>query len=190
MKFGGSSVKNAERMSNVAQIIKKRLDKDPIVVVSALGGITDKLIEAAKAASLGEDSSNIIAEIEERHYSTIKDLGLDKTLIAAEMKEFRDLIAHIKKMKQASAETMDHVQSFGERMSAKILAAHMTKIGIPAEAHNAYDVGIITNDDFGNAEPLEETEENLRKNLMKHTKAPVITGFIGKNRAGKITTLG
>lgn len=190
MKFGGSSVKNAERITNVANIVKSRIDKHPIVVVSALGGITDLLIDTSKAAFEGKETNENIKEIKKRHHSTLKDLKLDKTLVDNELKEYEELIARIKIIKEVTSETMDHVQSFGEIMSSKIVAAHLTSIGVDAEAHNAYDVGFVSNDDYGNAEPLEETEAQLRGHLSNKKAVPVITGFIAKNKAGKITTLG
>ncbi|MFH1641427.1 MAG: lysine-sensitive aspartokinase 3 [Nanoarchaeota archaeon] len=190
MKFGGSSVKDAKRIINTAEIIKSRLSDDPVVVVSALGGITDMLIEASENAFSGKDSSSILKQIKERHVSTLKDLGLDETLVDKELKEFTELIQRIASVKEVTTETMDHVQSFGERMSAKLVAGHLNKIGIIAEAHNAYDVGFVSNDDYGNAEPIKETEEQLRQHLSNKKALPVITGFIAKNKAGKITTLG
>jgi len=190
MKFGGSSVKNAERISNVADIVKCRIDQHPVVVVSALGGITDLLIDTAKAAFEGKDVAKNMKEIKERHHSTLKDLKLDRSLLDKDIKEYDDLIARIKAVKEITTETMDHVQSFGERMSSKIVAAHLTNIGVAAEAHDAWDVGFVSNDDYGNAEPIKETEAELRKHLLNKKAVPVITGFIAKNKAGKITTLG
>ena len=190
MKFGGSSLKNAERIQNVANIVKSRIDKYPIVVVSALGGITDLLIDTSKDAFEGKETDKNIKEIKKRHHSTLKDLKLDETLVDADLKGYEELIARIKIIKEITSETMDHIQSFGERMSSKIVAAHLTNIGIDAEAHNAYDVGFVSNDDHGNAEPLEETEAQLRSHLSNKKAVPVITGFIAKNKAGKITTLG
>ncbi|MFH2027536.1 MAG: lysine-sensitive aspartokinase 3 [Nanoarchaeota archaeon] len=190
MKFGGSSVKNAERITNVGTIIKSRLDKKPIVVVSALGGITDMLIGTAENAFEGKDTSKLLAEIRERHTSTLKDLGLDESLVDEQLKEFEELIKRIEAVKEITTETMDHIQSFGERMSARIVAAHLSNTGTPAEAHDAYDVGFISDDNYGDAEPLEETEAQLREHLTNKTAVPVITGFIAKTKAGKITTLG
>ena len=190
MKFGGSSVKDATRIKKAADVIKSRLDKDPIVVVSALGGITDMLIETSEKAFQRQDTSALIEEIKNRHHSTLKDLGLDVTLVDEDLKEFEELIQRIATIREVTLETMDHVQSFGEKMSSKIVAAHLINTGIEAEAHNAYDVGFISNDDYGNAEPLEETEAQLREHLSNKKAVPVITGFIAKNKAGKITTLG
>ncbi len=190
MKFGGSSVKNAERIANVANIIRSRLKEKPIVVVSALGGITDMLIDSANKAFQGRDISEDLVGIEERHHSTLGELKLDTKLVDAELEEFRSLANRIKAVKEVTLETMDHIQSFGERMSAKMVAAYLNSIGVVAEAHNAYEVGLISNDEHGNAEPLGETEAELRKHLIDKRSVPVITGFIAKNKAGKITTLG
>ncbi len=190
MKFGGSSVKNAERILNVCNIVKSRLEKKPIVVVSALGGITDKLIEASNLAFQGKDYSKLLKKIKERHHSTLKDLKADVKLVDHLLEEFESLLSRIKENKEITTETMDNIQSFGERMSSRIVATALDSIGIVAEAHDAFEVGMITNDDHGNAEPLEETEEEMRSHLIDKRAVPVITGFIGKNKAGTITTLG
>ena len=100
MKFGGSSVKNAERILNVCNIVKSRLEKKPIVVVSALGGITDKLIEASNLAFQGKDYSKLLKKIKERHHSTLKDLKADVKLVDHLLEEFESLLSRIKeKMK-------------------------------------------------------------------------------------------
>jgi aspartate kinase len=120
----------------------------------------------------------------------LNNLGLNENLVDSELEEYSNLVTRIATIREVTSETMDHVQSFGERMSAKIVAAHLTSVGMEAEAHNAYDVGFISNDDYGNAEPLKETEAQLRGHLSNKKAVPVITGFIAKNKAGKITTLG
>jgi len=190
MKFGGSSVKNAERILNVCSIVKSRLERKPIVVVSALGGITDMLIESADLALHGKDYSELLAEIKERHHSTLKDLKADEKLVDHLLEEFESLLSRIKENKEITSETMDNIQSFGERMSSRIVATALDGLGIVAEAHDAFEIGMITNDDHGNAEPLEETEEEMRSHLLDKRAVPVITGFIGKNKVGTITTLG
>lgn len=190
MKFGGTSVGSAERIKVVHDIIKERLSRDPIVVVSAVGGITDKLISAANTAFQGGDYSAILNEIKEKHHAIIKELDLDNSLVQDKLDEFEKLIGRIARYKEVTAETMDLAQSFGERMSARIVAAYMTKQGVETEAHDAYDVGLMTNDNFGSAEPLPESEEQLRTHLTNKKAVPIITGFIGKNADGAITTLG
>ncbi|MDO8741157.1 MAG: lysine-sensitive aspartokinase 3 [Candidatus Woesearchaeota archaeon] len=190
MKFGGTSVGSAERIKIVHDIVKSRLDRDPIVVVSAVGGITDKLINTANLAFQGGDYSAILNEIKEKHYTIIKELGLGNSLVQDKLDEFEQLIGRIAKYREVTTETMDLVQSFGERMSARIVAAYMTKHGMEAEAHDAYDVGLVTNDNFGGAEPLPESEEQMRMHLSDKKAIPIITGFIGKTSGGAITTLG
>lgn len=190
MKFGGTSVGNAESIKTVADIIKSNIDKKPIVVVSAIASITDKLI---KTANLAFSSKNYLLEyesIKDKHYKVIEELGLDYNLIGEELKELKELLYRIYRIREITTEILDHVQSFGERMSSKILASYLTNMGLKAEAHNAYDLGLVTNEKFGCAEPLEESEENLRKHLKDKEALPIVTGFIAKTKAGQITTLG
>ena len=78
MKFGGSSIGNAQRIKNVAQIVKSQMSRNPIVVVSALDGMTDSLINMARAASVGNDVKGILDKIISTHYATIDELGLDR----------------------------------------------------------------------------------------------------------------
>ena len=190
MKFGGSSVGDAERITNVCNIVKSKLAEKPVVVVSAVKGITDKLIEAAKKAANGEDVSKELDEIKQKHHKILKDLGLPETLVDPHLNKFFKVIDKIFVMKMVNSEIMDEVQSFGERMSSRIVAACLTKMGVKSEAFDAYDVGMITTPDYGNAEPLPDTEEKLNEKISKIKSVPVITGFIGKDSAGNITTLG
>lgn len=190
MKFGGSSVGDAERIKNVCNIVKSKLNEKPIVVLSAVKGVTDKLIEIAGKAANDDDVSKELEELRQKHHKILKDLGLNETLVDKQLDEFGKVIDKIFEMKRITAELMDEVQSFGERMSVRIAAACMNKMGIKAKAFDAYDVGMITTPDYGKAEPLPDTEERINEALKKIKEVPVITGFIGKDSAGNITTLG
>ncbi len=190
MKFGGSSLGDADRIKNVCNIVKSKLDKKPIVVVSAVQGITDKLIDTAEKAANDEDVSKELDEIKQKHHKILKNLELKEDLVDNILDKFFKVIDNIFLMKRTSPESMDEVQSFGERMSSRIIAAYLSKIGIKAEAYDAYDIGMITNPEYGKAEPLPDTEEKIAKELKKIKVVPVITGFIGKDSAGNITTLG
>lgn len=190
MKFGGSSVGNADRIKNVADIISSRIGEKPIVVVSAVKGITDKLIETANVAVSDENPDEHLDFIENRHKEILRELELDEDLIDDLLKEFKELTYEIRKDKEASLKMMDHVQSFGERMSSRILAAHLTKVGVNAKACFAWDIGMITNNDFGNAEPLDSSYTLINEKITKIKETPIITGFIGKTEEGIITTLG
>ena len=189
MKFGGTSVGGAEQIKGVADIVKSYINKKPVVVVSAVTKITDKLIEAANAASQGK-RNEALENINKINYGILEKLGLDKSLIDEDIEELSKIISKIKDNKKIDGEVMDNVQSFGERMSSKIVAAQLNKIGVKAQAFNAWDLGFVTTSDFGNAEPLEEAYTNLDSNIKKLNAVPVITGFIGKTENGEVTTLG
>jgi len=190
MKFGGSSVKDADRMKNVAEIVKSAISKKPVVVVSALGGITDKLIDAANKAAKGINIDKEISEIKQRHYTTLEGLKLSRQIVDSNLNEFAALLIKIASAKEVNLRVMDHIQSFGERMSSKILAAYISSIGTKAKAFSAWDVGMITTSDFGRAEPLEESYKEMNAIIKSLKEIPIITGFIGKTEEGQITTLG
>ncbi|MDP6600503.1 MAG: aspartate kinase [Candidatus Woesearchaeota archaeon] len=189
MKFGGSSIGNADRITNTADIVKSNIDKKPVVIVSAVEGITDKLIELGNASAEGKGNDSL-DNIKKIHYEILEKLELDKSLVDKNIGELSTIINKIKNDKKIDNKILDSVQSFGERMSSKIVAAQLNKIGIKARAFNAWDLGFITNSDFGNAEPLKETFTNLNKNIKKLSVVPVITGFMGKTEDGEIATLG
>lgn len=190
MKFGGSSVGSAERIKGVTDIIKSRLDQKPVVVCSAVKGITDQLIDTAEKAANGNDVSKELEEIKNKHHSILKDLELDETLVDEQLDEFNKVIDKIFIMKKTTLELMDEVQSFGERCSIRIVAEHLTKVGIKAQACDAFDIGMITTPDYGKAEPLPDSEEKIAEAINKINAVPIVTGFIGKDSAGNITTLG
>jgi aspartate kinase len=181
MKFGGTSVGTAESIGNVCRIVKSHIKRSPVVVVSAVNGMTDKLLECA---STGKVDSR---EIESFHKQILKALGLDTSLL---LPEFEGLAKAASGLDRESKEMIDEVLSFGERMSVKILAACMNKNGVAAKPVNAYDIGFVTDDNFGEAEILEETYSQVREKLQYTDFVPVVTGFIAKDRSGKITTLG
>lgn len=190
-KYGGSSVKDAERIRNVTSIIKntyEKLGKKPkslLVVLSAAGGITDMLINAAKTPD-DRERQKIFNEILDRHKKICSDLEIDYDIVSDLLIEAKEYIED----EDSTKKTMDVVQSFGERLSTRILSAYLNKVGIPSKQWDAYDAGVVTNDEFGNAEILPETYTNIKKKLGKFEGVPVVTGFIGKTKKGDITTLG
>ncbi len=185
MKFGGTSVGDADRISNTSKIIKSYAEKNPIVVVSAVSKITDLLIKLVNSPSKNE-KEEILSNIKNKHIEILKKLGLDAKILEKDFEELNKPIDD----NNNDARTLDKFQSFGEQMSSKIVAAQLNKIGVKAKAFNSWELGFITNSEFGNAEPLEETSNNLNKNIKKLNIVPVITGFIGKTKNGEITTLG
>ncbi len=191
MKFGGTSVGNAERIRGVADIILSQREKNPAVVVSALGGVTDSLIETANSVANGADGTRKLEEIVQRHYAVIQELGLHQEIIENEVEELRDVIEGVSLLKELTPKTADKLVSFGERMSARIVAGYISKSnGVRARAYDAYDIGLVTDSNFGNSDVLPQAYQRIRKSLAKSRCLPVITGFIGKDRNGSITTLG
>lgn len=188
MKFGGTSIQNAERIKRVFDIVKKHLDHQPVIVASAFRGVTDDLIRLAHDALKGDES--LLDKFKNVHYTVIDDLGLDRNIIRDNLAELSVLIKGISLVKELTPRTLDYVASFGERLSTRILAAHFNKAGIPSEQYDAFDIGMITDDRFNSANPLPEADGELRRHISRMSKLPIITGYIGKTRSGDITTLG
>ncbi len=188
MKFGGSSVSDAARIRNVIEIVRARLDRRPVVVASAFRGVTDDLFAAAEEALTGHDA--LPEKLKSRHQSVISDLGLPADLVKETLGELAVLLKGISLVKELTPRTLDYVVSFGERLSTRIIAAAFEKAGVPASQHDAFDIGMLTDDQFGSAQPLPEAEPELRRHLEAVTRLPVVTGYVGKTRGGDITTLG
>jgi len=199
LKFGGSSVKDAERIRGLGELLKARFqggDKMTIVV-SALGGATDALICLATSAPVGnKDLWEDFRKLAQRHYETIEELfpkdGSGEVMAEVEtmMDELKDIIKGIQLLKEASPRTMDLVQSFGERLSATIIAAYLTQIGIPSTFTDARSL-IQTDDSFGCAKAdIPITESKILNAYKDEDSVRVVTGFIGSTADGVTTTLG
>lgn len=188
MKFGGSSVSNGERIRRVIEIVRARLPRKPLVVASAFRGVTDDLFAAADDALKGREA--LLDKVRERHEAVIGELGLSPALVKETLAELAVLLKGISLVKELTPRTLDYVVSFGERMSVRIIAAAFEKAGIPCEPHDAFDIGMLTDDQFGAAQPLPEAEAEIRRHVAGMTKLPLVTGYVGKTKGGDITTLG
>ena len=192
MKFGGSSVANAERIKHVASIIQAYQQSRPAVVLSAMGDTTDHLLAAADDAVNGKVDVERVAKL---HRETIKELGLDGTSTEELLAELNQLLTGISMLKELTKRTRDYLVSFGERLSVRIMAAYLQKQGIPARFYDAWDVGIVSDSSFMSAELLDEVWVNIPLHLNSYkngsdNQIPIITGFIAKDKKGNITTLG
>lgn len=189
MKFGGSSVADIEQMENVVGIISDHLKQNPIVVVSAHEGVTDMLENNARRAAEGEKPDDRVR----RFHMDLADRIGDEELIE-DVQSFLDdldvLLNGISMVRELTPRTLDYVRSFGERLSARVLATILRQHGVSARARDAFDVGMITNSNFGSASPLPMATNRIREHLSDPPNLPVVTGYIGKNRHGDITTLG
>ncbi len=194
MKFGGSSVADADRIRHVAGIVKDVLNKKPTLVLSAMGDTTDHLLDAGAAALKGIVS---VDQVEALHRRTAADLGLPADFVEAEivplLTELKSLLIGISLIKELTGRTRDYLVSFGERLSVRVAAAHFRSLGIDARAFDAWDAGFRSDSNFTSAELLEETYASVKavlSPLAAFGTLPVVTGFIAKDAEGNITTLG
>lgn len=192
MKFGGSSVANADRIRHVASIIKKYRAERPVVVLSAMGDTTDYLLEAGNAALNGMVD---ISEVQNLHKDTAATLGLPITVVDSLLDELSKLLTGITMLKELTKRTRDYLVSFGERLSVRMMAAFLEKQGIPSAFFDAWDVGFISDSDFMSAELLDVVWDEIPKYFGAYrdglsNSIPIVTGFIAKDKNGNITTLG
>ncbi len=201
MKFGGTSVQDAQAIDRAAAIVRQRLGEQPVVVVSALAKITDQLLAMAAAAGAGkrEQALDLCRAARERHYNTAADLLGTHAFeqIAPELESdfdgLEELLRGVVAVGELTLRTTDTIAGFGERVSSKIAAAAFSQRGIEA-AHVDARRCIVTDSNFGKAVPhFEETDSRLAETvrpLLDRGRVPVMGGFIGSTREGIATTLG
>jgi aspartate kinase len=189
MKFGGSSVANRVQIEKVLDIVRSRRDRSPVVVCSAHKGITDALIDAARAAAAGTYAPEAVID---RQQSVVASLGCDEHLLAPFYDEIRDLLRGISLVRELSPRSLDYISSFGERMSVRCIADFFARSGLPARAYDVWELGFITDRVFGQARPLPGYEVAMRAAFasLPEGEVPVITGFVGRSGDGEITTVG
>ena len=201
VKFGGTSIGDGKKINNVCEIIKKMVkDNQVIVVSSALQSTTDELVDLARSAGKGENNTQAMEIIVNRHESTIKNVINNQEIQKDVLKSTTDLINDLKKIiegvitiKELSKKTLDYILSFGERMAVPIISAKLREMGIESKHFTGGEIGIMTDENFGDASPLMKvTQHNVKNNLANILDkiTPVVTGFIGITQQGEISTLG
>ena len=190
MKYGGSSVANRAQIDKVLSIVSGRLDQRPVVVSSAHKGMTDALVGAARAASCREFSLPDVIDLQSEIAS---DMGCPPELLAELFQEISDLLRGIGLVRELSPRSLDYIASFGERMAVRVIADYFTRQGVPAKAFDVWDLGFITDANFGSARPLPGYEQAMREAFAAKVPegvVPIVTGFVGKTPDGDITTVG
>jgi len=208
MKFGGSSVADAGRIRNVVEIIAEqarkadRIEERPVVVVSALGGVTDLLVAAARAA--GQDDlpsqESAVAEIERRHRWAISECfdssehRHDLEMVVTDLfEELRLLLRSVRTLGELTPRAMDAVLACGELISSQILSAALSSAGVPSRWIDPRQL-LITDDRQGDARPdLDLLRGSVRELVLPVVEAgevAVIGGFVGRSSRGITTTLG
>jgi bifunctional aspartokinase / homoserine dehydrogenase 1 len=199
LKFGGTSVGSVENIRTILDIAKSDLDKGEKIAItlSAMGGVTNQLIEMANMAKNNNKAySSILAEIEKRHFDTAKallDVKYQSKVIATiklTLNELEDILHGISLLKELSRRTLDLVMSFGERLSNYMVSEIMKQAGLDCEFLDARTL-IKTDDNFGFARVnFKVTNVNIEEYFKTHTKTQIITGFIGSTEQNETTTLG
>ena len=211
IKFGGTSVGSGERIAAVARIIQKEkseqcpTESTPlrlVVVSSAMSGVTDSLIQAARSAAAGDldTMGNIKQNLLTRHRAAIAEAVQDEQEqqalygeIDRMLNDLEQFCRSIAVLGELTPRALDLVVSLGERMAVRILAATLRSMQLPAEAVDANHC-IVTDDVFGSAAPLRDLTRvrthKVLQPLLDRGILPIVTGFIGATQSGIITTLG
>ncbi|WP_041611489.1 bifunctional aspartate kinase/homoserine dehydrogenase I [Treponema primitia] len=198
LKFGGTSVGSPEAIRKLIGILgdSEHAGKVRVVVVSALSGVTDSLIGLARQAAEGEVARAALKTLEERHrkisHAFLAGTERQETdaAIKASFAELSRTLDGIGILRELSPRSFDYVMSFGERLSAALLAHICTAQGVQAEYLDARPL-VLTDGNYGSARYQgDESYSRIRSYLKKHPALQIATGFIGSNAEGHTTTLG
>jgi aspartate kinase len=203
MKFGGTSVGDAACIRRAAEIIAAAAAEGPVVaVVSAMSGVTNRLIEAAQASSTGNRrlAAELAERLREQHQTAIEALVSDADRRTELSGETEKIIEHVTGLcygtallRELTPRVLDEILSTGERLSARLLANTLCEMGLKSRAVEATEL-IVTDNVSGRAEPLmEQTKVKAAARLLpllEVDSVPVVTGFIGATAEGMLTTLG
>src|SRR5579862_3603135 len=193
MKFGGTSVESAEAIHRVAGIVRSQSARKPVVVVSAMGKTTNKLLAIAAEAVAGALQPALTKLGELRDFHIRESAGLDvDDIVEAHFQDLDALVRGLAVMRELTPRATDAVSAYGERISSLIVAAQFRRCGINATHLDSRSV-IVTDRRHTQAAPLfEETNQRLRETLvpMLNHSVVVMGGFIAANEDGVTTTLG
>ncbi len=199
LKFGGTSVGSVESIRQVIRIIEQhRRDGNAIAVVfSAMGGVTNQLIEIGRMAITGEpDYMELVRRIEDRHFAVVKALlpVKEQSKVFAHVRgiinELEDLLRGVSLIRELTLRTHDLITSFGERLSTAVITECVRSTGVPAQFLDARTI-IKTDAQFGQAEVnYTLTNQLIQDHFAKSTDIQLITGFIGSTEKNETTTLG
>src|ERR1700682_2357724 len=203
MKFGGTSVGDATCIARTAQIIANAARENPcVVVVSAMSGVTNRLIEAARKAATGDstEGGNLTNVLRSQHAAAVETLIQEPQARQHVMQKLDGVLTEAKRLcdgtallRELTPRTLDEISSLGERLSAPIVAAAVDTLHLRSESIDATEL-IVTDAFHGGAEPrMDLTRERAQARLcplLAQGIVPVVTGFIGSTADGKLTTLG
>jgi aspartokinase/homoserine dehydrogenase 1 len=199
LKFGGSSVANAGNINKIVSILKERIQKEKlVVVVSALGGITDALINSVALASTGDELyKEELHHIENRHLEMVKELipisqqSRLLSLVKKHCNEIEDICNGVFLLQELTSRTRDRVMSYGELLSSQIISAKFQSEGFENKWVDARKI-IVTNSHYEHAVvDFELTNEKVRNYFSNSDESFfLVPGFIASDTNGITTTLG
>lgn len=198
MKFGGTSVKTAERIREVCEIVKKTAEEEPVIVVaSAMKGVTEALISTGALAEKRDESyKTVIEEIRQRHYESINQLFSSsqkaqvKVGIDSMLQELEELLVGVSLVKNCSSRSNDLIAGLGERLNNYVIAHALCEMGTKASYVDAREI-IKTDNSHGSANVCFDITVPLIQKKMKACQGiPVVTGFIASTVDNISTTLG
>ena len=205
MKFGGTSVATGENIRRVASIVAESAKKDyrVVVVVSALAGVTNQLVDEAEQAKKKDEKQiqEFTRKLVEKHVKTAAEAIENKSIqkeveqvIKKTVSELEKVLTGICYVGEITPKSQDYVLSFGERLSAPIVWGALRDIKLPSQFFTGKDAGIVTDENFGEASPLMNvTTHHVRgrlEPLLEEKVVPVVTGYIAATQDGVVTTLG
>ena len=199
-KFGGTSVGDAPAIERLAAIVRDRLDRQPIVVVSAMSGTTNALLAMAEQSARGQliGAMRAVEGVRERHLAEAEAmLGKAGAETCDELSvmcdELAQLVGALNVLGDLTPRSLDAVAAFGERLSSVLVTAVLRRHGVEAQHVDARDV-VLTSGEFTRAEPLpDEIADRARERVLpivREGRVPVLGGYIGATKAGITTTLG
>lgn len=201
LKFGGACLKDRVTFQRVADIVCSA-EGERIVVLSAIFGVTNRILGLLNGPLKERDRIDIfIKELKRGHEELAMKTIESKKLIGETLAHIEDKCQRLERLlhgvaytEELTEKTLDHIQSFGERLSVYLLEGILKEKGLKARALEADQIGLVTDGVFGNATAiLPLTEKNLRSNvlpLINEGLVPVITGFFGCDQQGRTTTFG
>lgn len=204
LKFGGTSVGNAERIKDVAKSVSEAAKENQVIVVaSAMNGITDTLIrmsDLAKSCHLDKLRSEL-EKLRERHLQVVEDTISNPKIRSEVRKTVEERINALEKVLEGisilgemTPRSKDLVISFGERISTPIIWGAIADLGLKTKHFTGGEAGIVTDDEFGEANPLMNITKmktgKILEPLLNEGVIPVVSGFIAATQTGEITTLG
>lgn len=188
MKFGGTSVGTSRQIKKVADIVSSHLHHSPIIVVSALSGVTNQLWRGIEEALTPKEFNT--SDLKARHETVLTELDLPLDLLKYEFEEIEALFKGISLLQECSARTKDRILAFGEQCSSKIVAYFLRRhLKQDIVSIYSYELGLKTDSTFGQALPKQDCYDDIKR-AVPSDKIIVTTGYIAKDALGNITTLG